>query len=132
MPSEALPRVGREAIRAFLAGKPPMNFSEIATGMRANRESVVNAVCSMFRTGYVRRVSGTGATALYVLNTEKVRSARGEEITITSAGRRPKAAHGRAQTVEEFLAAGGQVQVLELGEVRPKERLRKIGAGNGA
>lgn len=126
MSSEALPRVGREAIRAFMAGKPPMNFSEIATGMRANRESVVNAICSMFRTGYVRRLSGTGADALYVLNTEKVRSVRGEEITITTS-KRPRVGQGRAQTVEEFLAGGGQVEVLELGEVRPKERLRKIG-----
>lgn len=32
-------------------------------------------------------------------------------------------------TVEEFVAAGGKVEVLAIGEVRPSERLRYAGKG---
>ena len=125
MATDRLPKTSAVEIRAFLAGKPAMTFSEIAAGMRVSRDSVVNSVGGMFRNGGVLRVSGTGAGAYYRLNTEKVIPKRGSEIIISQ--KRPSAGSSKLQTAEDFIAAGGKVEVLELGEVSPKERLRKIG-----
>lgn len=120
------PCVTRSQIRTFLTGKPPMTYEEIAAGMGVSRRQVADTVASMVSRGFVSRDESSTPYRHQLVPGKKTRRCRSDiGITITSGATRKDARV--AQTLEEFLAAGGVIQRLDIGEVRPQERLRRIG-----